>query len=134
MLVLLDDPIRNLQLVSALAAFGVAHWLLAYQVPQNLNTAHAVFYLFGEETFAVILILTGLIQLFALGSPWWRLHLFAAWANWMIWLYAAVCYWLTNRAALVLPLLLLFAGMEVWVVLRILYDRTVNGDGQRGDH
>lgn len=131
---ILDDSTRNLQIVSVLASFGVAHWLLTEPVPQFPLTARAVFYFIDDKVLAGVLLGSGLIQLTALGGPRWQLRAWAAWLQWMIWLYCALCYTLTNQAALVVPFLYLFTLIEMWVVIRTFHDREINGADRRGGY
>jgi uncharacterized membrane protein len=125
---LLEDRTRQVQILGSLAAFGVAYWLWNFQTPTDPKTARAVFYFLSERTFALILWISGLLQLVAVGGPWWNLRYVAAAIKLTVWLYATVCYWLTNPDPLAVPLLMVMVLAELFIAIRALHDKDKDED------
>lgn len=122
----IDDSTRPLQVLSVIGALARIVWLMYGRGPINLNTRAVFFYWFGEDVWISLMMIGTILQLFAVGTRWWKLKLAAAAIQGNLLIFSTLAYILTYAEAQPAYLLFPFIVAEIWIALRALHDRTDN--------
>lgn len=137
--ILFGDPTRQLQMLCGIAAILRSFWLLYFPISNwpvgpARETDAAVFYVINEHQWALVFFVAGVAQFgtACVSRYRWRWKYYAAIAQSFIVMYAAMCYWLTVPWSSTLSFMLTILIAELWIALRALHDREINGSDRRG--